>query len=121
MKTRAVKSGFLVMVHFIVMIIVAGQPYRLDAQVNTGSALGPAGDKSDALIPRAKVTLCGHNLRPAVHAIDQFKTQTTTFNADYGRSARSVLNATINSGTNKFHSDFWEFIRNDKLDAADFF
>jgi hypothetical protein len=31
------------------------------------------------------------------------------------------LNATIKSGTNSFHGDVWEFFRNDKLDAADFF
>ena len=32
-----------------------------------------------------------------------------------------MLNATLKSGSNHFHGDLWEFLRNDKLDAADFF
>src|ERR1700759_5806990 len=38
-----------------------------------------------------------------------------------GRSAGAVLDATIKSGSNQYHGSAWEFLRNDKFDAANFF
>jgi Carboxypeptidase regulatory-like domain/TonB dependent receptor/TonB-dependent Receptor Plug Domain len=58
---------------------------------------------------------------PPLDAVEEFKVQTSDFSAEFGRSGAAVLNATIKSGTNNFHGAAWEFFRNDKLDAADFF
>jgi hypothetical protein len=58
---------------------------------------------------------------PPVDAIQEFKVQTADFSAELGRAAGAVMNATIKSGTNSIHGAAWEFFRNDKLDAADWF
>lgn len=60
-------------------------------------------------------------IKPPVDAIAEFNLQTSDFSAEFGRAGGAVLNATLKSGTNSFHGSVWEFLRNDKLDAADFF
>jgi hypothetical protein len=63
----------------------------------------------------------GYAVRPPVDAVQEFKVQTSNFSAELGRAGGGVLNATIKSGTNSFHGDAWEFLRNSGLDAANFF
>ncbi len=60
-------------------------------------------------------------IKPPIDAISEFKLQTSSFSAEFGRAGGAVLNATLKSGTNQFHGSAWEFLRNDKLDATDFF
>jgi outer membrane receptor protein involved in Fe transport len=57
----------------------------------------------------------------SVEAIDQFKSTTNAYSAEYGRAGGGVLNVTTRSGTNKFHGTLFEYFRNDKLNANDFF
>jgi hypothetical protein len=60
-------------------------------------------------------------VKPPVDAIQEFKVQTSNFSAEFGRAGGAILNATIKSGTNQLHGALWEFVRNDKFDAANFF
>ncbi len=58
---------------------------------------------------------------PSVDAVQEFKVKTNNFSAEFGHSAGAVVNATIKSGSNEFHGTLFEFLRNDKLDANNFF
>src|SRR5437588_7651820 len=60
-------------------------------------------------------------LRPPVDAVAEFKIQTSAFDAQFGRAGGAVLNVSLKSGTNRFRGSAWEFVRNDKFDAADYF
>ena len=54
-------------------------------------------------------------------AIAEFKVQTNTYSAEFGRSGGAVINASYRSGTNQFHGSAWEFHRNKVLNATGFF
>jgi hypothetical protein len=56
-----------------------------------------------------------------VDAIQEFSVLTGNYSAEYGRTSGGVVNAVSKSGTNAFHGDIYEFFRNVKLDANDFF
>jgi len=58
---------------------------------------------------------------PAVDAVAEFKLQTGTLPAEYGRSGGSFMNIVIKSGTNDLHGSAYEYLRNAALDANSFF
>ena len=58
---------------------------------------------------------------PSVDALDEFKMQTSTYSAEFGRSLGGVVNLQIKSGTNKLRGSAFEFMRNDAFDANNFF
>ncbi len=57
---------------------------------------------------------------PPYEGVEEFKVQNSLYPAEYGLGY-GVLNFTLKSGTNKFHGDLFEFVRNDKFDARSFF
>ena len=60
-------------------------------------------------------------VQPSIEALQEFKIQTNAYSAEYGRSSGAVVNATIKSGTNAIRGSVYEFLRNDALDANNFF
>lgn len=53
--------------------------------------------------------------------VKEFRVLTNTFGAEYGRASGGVFVAVTNSGTNQFHGSAFEFLRNDALDARNYF
>ncbi len=58
---------------------------------------------------------------PSPDALAEFNLITSTINPEYGRNSGAIINAIIQSGTNQFHGDAFEFYRDTFLNARDFF
>ena len=93
------------------LTISGGRPvqnnYRLDGiSMNDYANAGPG-------------SVLGGNL--GVDAVQEFSVLTTNYSAEYGKTSGGVINAISRSGTNQFHGDAYEFLRNSALDARNFF
>jgi hypothetical protein len=60
-------------------------------------------------------------IKPPPDALSEFNLQTSNYSAELGHDAGGVLNASVKSGTNVVHGSVWEYFRNDKLNATDWF
>src|SRR5713101_2700473 len=88
------------------------------------SSNGGVSDANEVLVDGAAVTMFLVNapsLIPPVDATQEFRVQTNSYSAEFVRSAGAVVNIGVKSGTNQLHGTAYEFVRNDKFDANDFF
>ena len=60
-------------------------------------------------------------IKPQLDAIQEFKILTNSYSAEYGRSMGGVVTMTTKSGSNAVHGSVFEFLRNERLDAKNFF
>jgi hypothetical protein len=67
------------------------------------------------------LTFSSISFQPSINTIQEFKVDNSTFSAEYGQSSGAVVNIATRSGANAFHGEVFEFIRNDALDARNFF
>jgi len=63
----------------------------------------------------------GFVLKPPIDAIAEFRILSHNANAEFGRNTGSTTNIVTRGGTNSFHGALWEFLRNDAMDASDYF
>jgi len=61
------------------------------------------------------------NVYPSLDAIAEVKVLTSSFGAQYGRSGSGTVEVETKGGTNKFHGDAYEFVRNDRFNARNYF
>jgi len=59
--------------------------------------------------------------QPSINTVREFKVDNSTFSAEYGRNSGAIVNIATSSGTNDYHGEFFEFLRNEALDARNFF
>jgi hypothetical protein len=82
--------------------------YLLDGVDNNSVELATAGRRAEMV-------------KPSIDAIQEFKVQTNSYSAEFGHGTGAVINVTTKSGSNEIHGSAFEFIRNEVLDARNFF
>jgi hypothetical protein len=98
-----------------------------DPDDGSGNPFSVSGQRSESLtflIDGADNTdFLGNNIiiSPNPDAVQEFKILTNNYEAEYGRTSGGIVNQVIKSGTNSFHGDAFEFLRNADLNARDFF
>ncbi len=63
----------------------------------------------------------GQDVQPTVEAIQEFRIEQNSMSAEYGKAGGAIVIAVSKSGTNEFHGSAYEYNRNQKLDAKDYF
>ena len=100
--------------------IAGGSPFSEDTYVSAGGRDSSNTLLVDGMESRAYDT-GGFGLMPPPDAVQEFKIQTNIYSAVFGKTAGSTMNVVTKSGTNQLHGDAYEFLRNNDLDARNFF
>ena len=85
--------------------------------INAGGGTGQAGG---GLLPALNASGGFSNL-VSVDALQEFRIQTSTYSPEYGRTPGGQISLVTRSGTNDFHGSGFDYLRNDLLDANDWF
>lgn len=91
---------------------------------NTYASNGARGSGNNILIDGVdskNLFTGGFSVQPSPDSVQEFKVQTESFSAVFGKNAGSTINLVTKSGTNDIHGHVFEFLRNDLFDARNFF
>jgi hypothetical protein len=107
---------------------------RVDDQAGTSAtgtnfiSDGSRNSTADVLLDGASITNSEPNggitqvtYTPSVESVQEFKVQQSNFSAEYGFSGGSIVNLVTQSGTNVFHGELYDFVRNSALDANNWY
>jgi len=78
-------------------------------------------DGAPATVPENSPGTLATVTLPSVERVQEFKVQTNSFSAEFGRTTGGIINLVVKSGSNQFHGSVYEFLRNSKLDSNDWF
>jgi hypothetical protein len=97
-----------------------GSPFSESTYAANGARSSSNNTLIDGVDSR-NLTFGGFAVQPSPDAVQEFKIQTNIYDAAFGKTAGSTINLVTKSGTNEFHGSAYEFLRNDVLDASNYF
>jgi hypothetical protein len=95
------------------------QAAMANVQINGGMA-----SSNDVLLDGVPLALCCQHqvsFQPSIDATQEFRVRTNMYDAQYGRTGGGVITFASRGGSNEFHGSVYHFLRNDNLDANNFF
>ncbi|HKY04546.1 MAG TPA: TonB-dependent receptor, partial [Blastocatellia bacterium] len=105
------RDGGSVVAHGVGMSVNGQDPrsnvYLLDGTIQNDFTNGPAGSAAGTAL--------------GIETIREFRVETNTYSAEFGRNSGGQINVITKSGTNELHGSLYHFHRNDNLDARNFF
>lgn len=112
---------------FTSLALLAPGVYPRPADDDQGEGLAAAGTRTDAsnFILDGVVNKSDRNgsvgVNTSIDSIREFKVETSTYTAEFGRSAGAQVNVVSKSGSNSFSGSIFEYLRNDRFDARNYF
>ncbi|MCC6540113.1 MAG: TonB-dependent receptor [Bryobacterales bacterium] len=113
---------------FSLLYLTPGVTGSVSSTYSTGFAInGARNSMLDILVDGVSTAhptvngFSGNSTFPPVEAIAEFKVMGANYSAEFGRSNGGIVNVVYKSGANDVHATLFEFLRNSKLDANDFF
>ena len=109
-------------------VINGGRASATQRQANYGPAFSVGGQRDNTSVVLIDgMEISGQELNnyplaiPPLDSLAEFRVQTANYSAEFGGNSGAVINVVSKRGSNAFHSTLFEFLRNDALDARNFF
>ncbi len=116
---------------YVFVALTAGIQYTGDpTYVNPWDASGPSAFTANGFgsgtsqflldgVPNMRMDVVSFS--PSPDAVEEMRAQTNAFDAEYGHSGAAFINVTTRAGTNEWHGSVYDYLRNEALNANDFF
>ena len=105
-----------------------GRASATQRQANYGPGFSVAGQRDNTSVVLIDgMEISGQELNnyplaiPPLDSVAEFRVQTSNYSAEFGGNSGAVINVASKRGSNEFHATFFEFLRNDALDARNYF
>jgi hypothetical protein len=120
--------NFMQLVSLSAGVIDAGRASATQRQANYGPGFSVAGQRDNTSIVLIDgLEVSGQELNnyplaiPPLDSVAEFRVATSNYSAEFGGNSGAVINVASKRGSNEFHATVYEFLRNDALDARNYF
>ncbi len=120
--------NFMALTHLSAGVITSGRASATQRQANYGAGFSVGGQRDTSnVVLLDGLEISGQEIMnyplavPSLESVAEFRVQTSNYTAEFGGNSGAVINVASRRGSNEFHGDLFEFLRNDTLDARNFF